>query len=308
MHTLALVVPAASVEAISDALSDTLGALSVSVQDADAGSADEQPVFDEPGLGVTGTWQRARLDALFASEEAAVRAAAWISAEPGSPSGPSIVGISALADDDWVRASQAQFGATEVVPGFWVVPSWCDIPAGAHRSIRLDPGRAFGTGTHPTTLMCLRWIARQGEPGASGWQRVLDYGAGSGILAIAAALLGARAVDAVDLDAAAIEATRLNAEANGVAVQAGLPDLAHGHYRLIVANILATPLKLLAPLLSGLLDDGATLLLSGILERQAHELAAAYAPWLELRVADAQDGWVLLAGVRAQASAAGRMA
>lgn len=297
MHSLAVRVPAAEVERVSDWLGDDLGAVAVSVDDADAGTADEQPVFDEPGVGVTGVWQRALVTALFEGEEAATAAAAAIAATAGE-TGATIVGITAVADDDWVRHSQSQFGPTAIGADFWIVPSWCEVPAGARRSIRLDPGRAFGTGTHPTTRMCLRWMdaRRRDEPAL--WRRVLDYGTGSGVLAIAAAMYGATEVDGVDLDPAAVDSATANAAANGVAVRIGLPALACGPYSLVVANILATPLKVLAPLLGGLLDEEATLLLSGVLERQAGELAAAYAPWLALRVADVQDGWILLAGSR----------
>jgi ribosomal protein L11 methyltransferase len=165
--------------------------------------------------------------------------------------------------------------------------------------IRLDPGLAFGTGTHPTTRMCLRWIARHAPEESAGWSRVLDYGCGSGILAIGAALHGARGIDAVDIDPAAVEATRLNARANGVAVREGLPEAAQGAYPLVLANILATPLKLLAPLLCGHLAPGGALVLAGILERQADELQQAYAPWLALDVADREDGWILMTGRRA---------
>lgn len=295
MHSLALQVPAAAVDTVSELL-DALGALAVSVQDADAGSAAEEPVFDEPEAGVTGVWQRAVLSALFESEAAAVQAAAAIAARQGD--GTSILAITAVGDDDWVGVSQAQFGPTPITPDFWIVPSWCEVPTAARRCIRLDPGRAFGTGTHPTTQMCLRWIASDDGAAATGGRRVLDYGTGSGVLAIAAGLFGAATIDAVDLDPAAVDAAAANAAANGVVVRTGLPELAQGPYGLIVANILATPLKILAPLLCRLLDDEATLLLSGILERQAEELALAYAPWLHLRIADTQDGWILLAGRR----------
>ena len=167
--------------------------------------------------------------------------------------------------------------------------------------IRLDPGRAFGTGTHPTTRMCLRWIARHGKVGEVAWPRALDYGCGSGVLAIAAARFGACQVDAVDIDPAAIEATDANARANGVVLAAGAPDSAVGPYALVVANILAAPLKLLAPVLATLVDAGGSLVLSGILARQADELRAAYAPWLELAVVDEEDGWILMTGRQRQA-------
>lgn len=299
MHSLTVLVPATAVETTSDRLSYALGALAVSVDDADAGSVDEQPVFDEPGAGATGVWQRAILTALFISEEAAVMAAASIAASIAEDAtGASILAITAVGDDDWVRISQSQFGPTAISADFWIVPSWCDVPSAARWSIRLDPGRAFGTGTHPTTRMCLRWMADRRVGHAAYWRRVLDYGTGSGVLAITAGMCGADAVDAVDLDPAAVEAAQANAAANGIAMRVGLPELARGPYSLIVANILATPLKLLAPLLCALLDDEATLLLSGILERQADELALTYAPWLDLHVADVDDGWILMAGGR----------
>ena len=295
MHAVTLLAPAASVEALSDLLSETLDALSVSVEDADAGTADEQPVFDEPGQGPTGEWQRARLVALFEDERSATAAAAAVSASSEEHTAV-IVAIEPVPDDDWVRKSQSQFGPTEISAGFWIVPSWCEPRADASRVIRLDPGRAFGTGTHPTTQMCLRWIATHAPAHARRWQRVLDYGAGSGVLAIAAGLFGAVEIDAVDLDPAAVEAAALNAASNGIAVRSGLPELASGRYALVLANILATPLKLLAPLLSSLLEPGGTLVLSGILERQAGELREAYAPHLAIDVVAADDGWVLMTG------------
>ena len=196
-----------------------------------------------------------------------------------------------------MRLPHSPFGPVQVTPEFWIVPSWHSPPPAAQRWIRLDPGLAFGTGTHPTTRMCLRWIARVSAAG-SHWARVLDYGCGSGILAIAAALHGARDIDAVDIDPAAVQATRDNAQVNGVELRARLPDAAVGAYDLVLANILATPLKLLAPLLCGHLAEGAPLVLAGILERQAAELALAYAPWLDLAVLDRDEGWVLMGGRR----------
>jgi ribosomal protein L11 methyltransferase len=188
-----------------------------------------------------------------------------------------------------------------IAAGFWVVPSWHEPPAGAQHVIRLDPGLAFGTGTHPTTRMCLRWIAAQAATLSAPGARVLDYGCGSGILAIGAALHGARRIDAVDIDPAAVAATEANAQANGVRLQAGLPehaDDAEGEYSLVLANILATPLKLLAPLLCARLQPGGHLVLAGILDRQADEMKAAYSPWLALRVCDALEGWILMTGRR----------
>ena len=291
MHALTLLVPAASVDAVCELLSDDLDALSASVEDADAGTDAEQPVFDEPGVASTAAWQRARVDALFVDEPTATRAAAALMADE-SETGARVLSIAAVADQDWVRLTQAQFGPCRITPEFWIVPTWSEIPEGATTVIRLDPGRAFGTGTHPTTRMCLRWIATAGGPG----RRVLDYGCGSGVLAIAAALFGAEAIDAVDIDQAAVEATEANARANGVAVRCAAPDDAVGPYELVVANILAAPLKLLAPLLSRRLVEGGRIVLSGILARQADELRAAYRPWLDLEVLDQDDGWALMTG------------
>ncbi len=156
--------------------------------------------------------------------------------------------------------------------------------------IRLDPGLAFGTGTHPTTRMCLRWIAQRRLDGL----RVLDYGCGSGILAIGAAKFGASEIVAVDIDPAAVESTQINAANNHAVLQAGLPDAAKGQFNVVLANILATPLKVLAPLLCAHVAAGGHLVLAGILERQAEELQQAYAPWLSLSVADSEDGWILM--------------
>jgi len=298
MHALTVLVGAASVDAVSDLLSDEHGALSVSIEDGDAGSADEQPVFDEPGIERSAAWRRARITALFGDERTAISAAAALAAsEFGRDAW--IEAIATVDERDWVRLTQAQFGPTEIEPGFWIVPTWSDVPANARQVIRLDPGMAFGTGTHPTTRMCLRWIARQGAGRPAPSSRVLDYGCGSGVLAIAAGLFGAASIDAVDIDPAAVETTLANASANGVALRAYTADSIGGEsFDLILANILATPLKLLAPLLSTRLAPAGTLVLSGILGTQATELQAAYAPWLALEVADRDDGWILMTGVR----------
>ena len=298
MHSLTVLVGAASVEAVSDLLCDDHGALSVSIEDADAGSAEEQPVFDEPGVAGGEVWRRARVAALFADEAAAVSAAAALAASPAGGEAR-IEAIGPVDERDWVRLTQAQFGPIEVEPGFWIVPTWSQVPAGASAVIRLDPGMAFGTGTHPTTRMCLRWIVRQGALRPRPWSSVLDYGCGSGVLAIAAARIGAGRIVAVDIDPAAVETAVANASANAVTLQAGPADsLGEESFELVLANILATPLKLLAPLLSSRLAPAGTLLLSGILASQAGELQAAYAPWLALEVADEDDGWILMTGQR----------
>ncbi len=209
--------------------------------------------------------------------------------------GCQVLGVQAVVEQDWVRLTQSQFDPVEITPTFWIVPTWHEPPTQAKEIIRLDPGLAFGTGTHPTTRMCLRWTAHHGAQG----QRVLDYGCGSGILAIGAAKFGAADIDAVDIDPAAVESTTLNAAANHATLKSGLPDAAKGEYDLVLANILATPLKVLAPLLCQHVKSGGHLVLAGILSRQADELKAAYAPWLALSVSDEEDGWILMTAQRA---------
>lgn len=296
-----MLAPEDRVDAVCDSLMDALGALSVSVEDADADTAAERALFGEPGLPApTEAWQRSTLKALFETEAAATEALTVLLAQDWAQ-GVTLSGLIELADQDWVRLTQSQFAPVEVTPSFWIVPTWHDPPPGAQRVIRLDPGLAFGTGTHPTTRMCLRWIARRAATGSAAWTRVLDYGCGSGILAIGAALHGGRHIDALDIDPAAVQATQDNAAANGVALRAGLPECAEGRYPLVLANILATPLKLLAPLLCSHLADAGDLVLAGILERQAEELKAAYAPWLTLHVDDEDEGWILMTGRRASA-------
>jgi ribosomal protein L11 methyltransferase len=289
MFELTLLCPEERVDILSDAL-DALDALSVSVEDADAQTPAEQALFGEPGMPPPKEgWQRSRMVALFAQEAAAREAVQLLSAQDFF-TGCHIVGVQAVADQDWVRLTQSQFAPVDITPDFWIVPTWHEPPAQAKTIIRLDPGLAFGTGTHPTTRMCLRWIARQGVRG----QRVLDYGCGSGILAIGAAKFGAQTIDAVDIDEAAVTSTVLNAEANGVNLTAGLPDKVQGQYQTVLANILATPLKVLAPLLCSYVASGGALVLAGILERQADELKSAYAPWISLAVTDSEDGWILM--------------
>lgn len=289
----------ALVEPLTDALIDELNALSASVEDADAQGPAEQALFGEPGLpSPRSAWNRSRVVALFARDDEAQAAAALLLARHGG-AGLQLEALRALADQDWVRLTQSQFEPVAITDAFWIVPSWHTVPAAAVQTIRLDPGLAFGTGTHPTTRMCLRWIARHAPTAAARWTRVLDYGCGSGVLAIGAALHGAQAIDAVDIDPAAVEAARANARANGVELRCGAPELAHDTYGLVLANILATPLRVLAPLLCQRVAPGGDLVLAGILERQAAELQQAYAPWLELSVDDRDDGWILMTARRA---------
>ncbi len=321
LFELILLAPVDQVETLSDAL-DALDALSVSVEDADAQTPAEQALFGEPGMPPPKAgWERSRMVSLFASE-ALARDAASVLAAQDFFAGCQLVAVQAVPEQDWVRLTQSQFTPVEITPEFWIVPTWHEPPAQARQLIRLDPGLAFGTGTHPTTRMCLRWIAGHGAPtlstardalpaegavspggdpsakphGASGKTlgRVLDYGCGSGILAIGAAKFGAVDIDAVDIDEAAVESTRVNAEANHVSLNAGLPDQAVGSYQTVLANILATPLKVLAPLLCAHVKKGGSLVLAGILARQADELKAAYLPYCQLEVQDEEDGWILM--------------
>ena len=290
MFELRLMAPEARVEEVSDAL-DALDALSVSVEDADAQTDAEQALFGEPGMPPPKDgWQRSRVIALFDTEKLA-RGAAAVLAVQDFFAECELLGVADVPEQDWVRLTQSQFAPVEITPEFWIVPTWHEPPAQARQVIRLDPGLAFGTGTHPTTRMCLRWIARR-PGGAVG--RVLDYGCGSGILAIGAAKFGAAEIDAVDIDPAAVDATRLNAEANNVRLKSGLPDAVVGQYDIVLANILATPLKVLAPLLCAHVKSGGSLVLAGILERQADELKAAYAPHAALEISDSEDGWILM--------------
>jgi ribosomal protein L11 methyltransferase len=293
MFELNLLCPEARVDVLSEAL-EALDALSVSVEDADAETEHEQALFGEPGMPPPKDgWQRSKMVALFAKEEEARQAAVLLAAQDFFE-GCQVLAIAAVPDQDWVRLTQSQFAPVDITPDFWIVPTWHEPPAQAKEIIRLDPGLAFGTGTHPTTRMCLRWIATHSVKA----QRVLDYGCGSGILAIGAAKFGASQIDAVDIDEAAVTATELNAQANQVSLNAGLPELAQGTYQTVLANILATPLKVLAPLLCSHVAEGGHLVLAGILERQEEELIQAYAPHIQLSVADREDGWILMTAQR----------
>lgn len=291
LYELIMLVPIDEVETVSDAL-EALDALSVSVEDADAHTPAEQALFGEPGMPPPKAgWDRSRIVSIFDNETLANNAGRLLEAQSFFEN-CTVVAVKSVPDQDWVRLTQSQFTPVEITPEFWIVPSWHEPPAQARQSIRLDPGLAFGTGTHPTTRMCLKWIANSGVSGIA-LGRVLDYGCGSGILAIGAAKFGATNIDAVDIDPAAVVATLANANVNQVALHVGLPDQAQGHYNTVLANILATPLRVLAPLLTTYACGG-SLVLAGILSRQAQELKEAYAPYCKLEVSDEEDGWILM--------------
>ena len=239
MFELSLLCPEDRVEDVSEAL-DALDALSVSVEDADAHTEHEQALFGEPGMPAPREgWQRSRVVALFAEQNQAEQASALLQVQDFFQ-GCAVVGVQPVPEQDWVRLTQSQFEPVDITPEFWIVPTWHELPEQAKVSIRLDPGLAFGTGTHPTTRMCLRWIARQPKENLG---RTLDYGCGSGILAIGAAKFGATDVDAVDIDPAAVESTNYNSSANHVEIKAGLPDAADGdsaEYRIVLETLRAS--------------------------------------------------------------------
>ena len=285
---------AADAERWADALLDA-GALAIDTADPHAGSEGEIARYDEPDVARTAIelWPVCRLSALFAHGTDAGDALARVSAMLGTPV-PAHT-IAAVADDDWVRKTEQQFQPICAAPGLWIVPSWCEPVDAKAINLRLDPGLAFGTGSHPTTSMCLRWLASQLRRG----ETVLDYGCGSGILAIAAAKLGAAEVSGTDVDAQAIAASRDNANLNGVTARFDAPDAFNaGTYDVVVANILANPLQLLAPLLAARVRAGGHIVLSGILEAQAVAVMEAYRRWFTIDVWNSEEGWVALAGSR----------
>jgi ribosomal protein L11 methyltransferase len=290
---------AESAEALSDALLEA-GALSVSLEDADA-PADEQPIFVEPGDEPARLWRLNRLRVLLAPDCTPDRVLADASrALDRSP--PRIAAVRSVGEQDWVRSSQCQFAPLKI-GRLWIVPSWVEPPDPAALNVRLDPGLAFGTGAHPSTSLCLRWLQAHVEPGV----RLLDYGCGSGILAIAAAKLGAGSVIGVDIDPLARITALENSRRNAVRADYTAPDAlrspdANRRFDIVIANILANPLILLAPVLVGLLAERGSIALAGVLTHQAGALIDAYhsaEPGLDLAIWDRDGDWVCLAGRRA---------
>lgn len=286
-------------EALSDALMEA-GALSVSVEDADEGTEAEKPLFGEPGLEPEeAAWERSRVVALTPSDADHAEIFLSVSQSCGLDvsSNPVSYTLRQVEEQDWVRLTQSQFDPIHIGKNIWVVPSWHDAPDADALVLELDPGLAFGTGSHPTTRLCMEWL----EAHAPARLSVLDYGCGSGILAMVAKKLGASHVVGVDIDPQAIESARYNSERNQCEIDYHLPeeftDTLNGQrYNVVVANILASPLKLMAPMLTSLIAPSGTLVLSGILTRQADEVAAAYAPFIQLSIWQERDGWVALSG------------
>jgi ribosomal protein L11 methyltransferase len=287
-----LVVDGARAAALAEALEDE-GAVSTEISDADAGTPMEHAVFGEPG-GEGAMWPHARVRALFGIDVNVSRVLDAALAATGieSLSGAS---VDRLEDADWVALTQRQFAPIRAGERLWIVPTWHEPPDPDAINIVLDPGAAFGTGSHPTTRLVLAWLERTVRPGDA----VLDYGCGSGILAIAALKLGAARAVATDIDPLALEAARYNSQRNAVALEVTDAQTAiRGAVEVTVANILANPLRMLAPILASHTKAGGSIALSGILEEQAAEVALAYAPWAALEVAGREAGWVLLAGIR----------
>ena len=273
----------------------------MSVEDADEGTDQERPLFGEPGMEpAEAAWEHSRVVALtdVDADQAAIVAEAAAAIKLKTV--PAFT-TRAVADEDWVRLTQSQFAPIHIGKNIWVVPSWHEAPDPDGLILELDPGLAFGTGSHPTTRLCMEWLEANPAPGKS----VLDYGCGSGILAMVAKKMGAGDVAGVDIDPQAIESARDNAARNHCAIDYYLPDSfaasakpqhATGKFDIVVANILSSPLKLMAPMLSGRVAPGGALILSGVLARQAEEVAEAYAPFIKLGVWAEQDGWVALHG------------
>lgn len=280
-------------EELSDALM-ALGALSVGIEDADAETPDEAPIFGEPGTSEPGVWKHNVVSALFDenSDLPAIAAEAAATAGIASPE----YTIDSLPEQDWVRATQSQFDPIPISGKLWIVPSWHEAPRPDAINIALDPGLAFGTGSHPTTHLCLTWLTEN----LSGGEKVLDYGCGSGILAIAAKKLGAGETLGVDIDPQAIVASAQNAGQNDVKIDFRLPDAMPARYNadIVVANILSIPLKILAPLLAASCRSGGRIALSGILAEQAGEISALYATWFDMAAPVFMENWTLLTGAK----------
>lgn len=285
-------VPGALIEPLSEALLD-MGACSVDVADANAGTEAEVPRFGEPGAETGEAWNDNSITALFddtvdarAALTAACAASGVVINDPH---------FDRLADADWVRLTQNQFDPIRISSRLWVVPTWHDVVDHAAINLRLDPGLAFGTGSHPTTRLCLRWLDTYLQPG----QSVIDYGCGSGILAVAAKLLGAGHTVGVDIDPNAVTAARENAKANNAAVTFVEADAVHlDTAEIVVANILTNPLRVLAPLICALAAPHGIVVLSGILDTQCDDIARVYAPWIDFEPPAHEEGWVCLWGYK----------
>jgi len=292
-QSVSFLTDASRAEPLCDALLEA-GALAASIEDADAGTPDEQPQFGEPGSVNSPGWAHSRVVALLEADADAHALLAEAGAAIGLAEVPAF-SVETVEEQNWVQLTQSQFDPIRVSERLWIVPSWHESPDPAAVNLILDPGMAFGTGSHPTTRLCLEWLERNVSADCT----VLDYGCGSGILAIAAARLGAGRVAGVDIDPQAVEAAKANAERNGVtALFADSAQPVAGEYDLVVANILSNPLRVLAPAICAHVRSGGRLALSGILREQAEEIIGIYAQWLPMQVADTREDWVCLSGVK----------
>ena len=287
-----IVVPSSHAELLSDELME-VGALSTAIEDAYAGTDKEQPIFDEPNEPSAEIWEQSLIIAMF-DADTDVDAAVALLPENMRPVKEAYT-VTEVADQDWVKLTQSQFDPIHVSDRLWITPTWHEAPTDGSINIELDPGLAFGTGSHPTTFLCLRWLDANMPQGAS----VLDYGCGSGILAITAAKLGAGKVVGVDIDKQAIRASHDNATQNQVNIEVYLPDAQpEGQFDVVVANILANPLRMLGQMLAGRVKTDGQIVLSGILAEQVEEISALYQQWFDMKPATIQDGWACLFGIK----------
>jgi ribosomal protein L11 methyltransferase len=292
-QSVRITVNAKHAEALSDALLEQ-GALSVSLEDADAGTLDETPLFGEPNHPDAGLWNSCVVVALLVEEDDPSTLLHAAANKTGLDHLPPFT-TELVAEQDWVRLTQSQFDPIPISPRLWIVPTWHESPDESAVNIKLDPGLAFGTGSHPTTRLCLRWL----DAHLKGGETVLDYGCGSGILAIAAAKFGAKKVWGVDIDPQAVESARYNAEQNDVVAEFYPPDTAPNEQAdIVVANILTNPLKAMAPMLANLVKPGGRLIMSGILESQARDVESVYQTWFDFEPAVFDEGWTRLEGVK----------
>ena len=287
-----IVVPSSHAELLSDELME-VGALSTAIEDAYAGTDKEQPIFDEPNEPSAEIWEQSLIIAMF-DADTDVDAAVALLPENMRPVKDAYT-VTSVADQDWVKLTQSQFDPIHVSERLWITPTWHEAPTDGSINIELDPGLAFGTGSHPTTFLCLRWLDANMPQDAA----VLDYGCGSGILAITAAKLGAGKVVGVDIDKQAIRASHDNAAQNQVSIEVYLPDAQpEGQFDVVVANILANPLRMLGQMLAGRVKTDGQIVLSGILAEQVEEISALYQQWFDMKPATIQDGWACLFGIK----------
>lgn len=283
-------------DAVAERLADALmehGALSAAIEDAYAGTENEQAIFGEPGMPTEQIWQQSKVIALFGEHDDAAAVIQAASQDCGLQDLDYTGEI--LEDQDWVRLTQSQFDPIQISERLWITPSWHDAPEGNAVNLQLDPGLAFGTGSHPTTRLCLKWLDTQ----LAGGESVLDYGCGSGILTIAALKLGAGSAVGVDIDEQAIRASKDNAAQNNVDAQFYLPDgLPQGQFDVVVANILANPLRMLGEMLAARTKQGGRIVLSGLLDEQVEELSGIYGQWFDIEPAEIEEGWARLSGVK----------